>query len=84
MDGRSGIVGRTLESGDWLFPPARKERTVERVEFRILGPLEVVEVGDGARSLGGPKQRTVLAHLILRANRVVPTDRLAHLLLFDG
>ena len=48
------------------------------MEFRILGPLEV-SVGDGAIKLGGPKQRAVLAHLILRANRPVPID-----LLIDG
>jgi serine/threonine protein kinase/DNA-binding winged helix-turn-helix (wHTH) protein len=48
------------------------------MEFRILGPLEV-SAGDGAIKLGGPKQRVVLAHLILRANRPVPVD-----LLIDG
>jgi serine/threonine protein kinase/DNA-binding winged helix-turn-helix (wHTH) protein len=48
------------------------------MEFRILGPLEV-QGADGALSLGGAKQRAVLAHLILRANRPVPID-----LLIDG
>jgi len=48
------------------------------MEFRILGPLEV-SAGDGAIKLGGPKQRAVLAHLVLRANRPVPVD-----LLIDG
>lgn len=48
------------------------------MEFRILGPLEV-SAGDGPIKLGGPKQRAVLAHLILRANRPVPVD-----LLIDG
>jgi DNA-binding SARP family transcriptional activator len=49
---------------------------MEAVEFRVLGPLEV---RDGGRplSLGGAKQRAVLAALILNANRVVPTDQLA-------
>jgi len=45
------------------------------VEFRLLGPLEVV-AGGGAILLGGAKQRVVLAHLLLRANALVPTDRL--------
>ena len=45
------------------------------MEFRILGPLEVV-ADDGAIPLGGPKQRAVLAHLILRANHPVHADRL--------
>jgi len=45
------------------------------MEFRVLGPLEVVGE-DGPVALGGPKQRAVLAHLILRANHVVPADLL--------
>ena len=46
------------------------------LEFRILGPLEVV--GDeGPISLGGPKQRATLAILLLNANRVVSVERLA-------
>ena len=45
------------------------------VEFRVLGPLEVTEQG-AALALGGPRQRVVLAYLILEANRVVSTDRL--------
>ena len=45
------------------------------MEFRILGPLEVVE--DGRRlDLGGPKQRALLAALLLRANEVVSQDAL--------
>jgi DNA-binding SARP family transcriptional activator len=45
------------------------------VEFRILGPLEVVENGR-ALSLGGERQRAVLALLLTRANQVVSIDRL--------
>jgi len=44
-------------------------------EFRILGPLEVSDK-DGVVSLGGPKQRAVLALLLLYAGEVVSTDRL--------
>jgi YVTN family beta-propeller protein len=45
------------------------------LEFRILGP---VEVSDGGRSLplGGPKQRALLADLILNAGSIVSTARL--------
>lgn len=46
------------------------------LEFRILGPLEVVG-DDGPISLGGPKQRATLAILLLDANRVVSVDRVA-------
>jgi DNA-binding SARP family transcriptional activator len=45
------------------------------MEFRILGPLEVVEEGQ-TLSLGGTKQRALLACLLLRANQVVSTDRI--------
>jgi YVTN family beta-propeller protein len=46
------------------------------VEFGILGPLEV-RVSGRAVPLGGPRQRAVLALLLLEANRVVSMDRLA-------
>ncbi len=41
----------------------------------MLGPLEV-RSGDRLLELGRPKQRALLALLLLRANRVVPRDRL--------
>jgi DNA-binding SARP family transcriptional activator len=45
------------------------------MDFRLLGPLEVV--GDeGSLALGGTKQRSLLAMLLLHANQVVSTDRL--------
>jgi hypothetical protein len=46
------------------------------LEFRILGPLEVVD-GRGPVRLGGPKQRATLAILLLSAGRAVSVDRLA-------
>ena len=45
------------------------------VEFRILGPLEVVEDGRTLR-LGSRKQRALLALLVLHADKVVSRDRL--------
>jgi DNA-binding SARP family transcriptional activator len=45
------------------------------MEFRVLGPLEV-DTPDGPLPIGGPKQRTVLAILVLSANRVVIATRL--------
>src|SRR3954452_17802485 len=44
-------------------------------EFRILGPLEVVDE-TGPLLLGGLKQRAVLAVLLLEAPKAVSTDRL--------
>ena len=45
------------------------------VEFRILGPLEVVD-DDRAVVLGGQKQRALLGLLLVRAGQVVSTDKL--------
>ena len=45
------------------------------VEFAILGALEARD-GDRELVLGGPKQRAVLAMLLLEANRPVSRDRL--------
>ncbi len=46
------------------------------LEFRILGPLEVVGE-NGTIQLGGPRQRATLAILLLHANRVVPVEQFA-------
>jgi DNA-binding SARP family transcriptional activator len=45
------------------------------VEFRILGPLEVVDDGRALR-LGSRKQRALLALFVLHAGKVVSRDRL--------
>jgi DNA-binding SARP family transcriptional activator/class 3 adenylate cyclase len=45
------------------------------MEFRILGPLEVWADGRSL-PLGGVKQRSLLAILVLHAGEVVPADRL--------
>ena len=45
------------------------------LEFRILGPLEVLD-GDRPVPLGGRNQRALLTLLLLRANKPVSTERL--------
>ena len=45
------------------------------MEFRILGPLEVVQ-GGRLLALGGPRQRALLAVLLTKANEVVSVDAL--------
>src|SRR5262245_10190307 len=45
------------------------------MEFRILGPLEVVD-GDRPLTLGGGRQRALLALLLTRPNEVVSTDHM--------
>jgi predicted ATPase/DNA-binding SARP family transcriptional activator len=52
------------------------------VEFRLLGPVEVVADG-GAVALGGPKQRALLAELLLRRGSAVPRERLVDALWGD-
>jgi predicted ATPase/DNA-binding SARP family transcriptional activator len=45
------------------------------MEFRLLGPLELATDGSPP-SVGSPKQRALLAFLLLHANEVVSSDRL--------
>ena len=45
------------------------------MDFRILGPLEVLDAGDPVE-IGPRKQRLLLALLVISANRVVTTDRI--------
>src|SRR5919108_870685 len=54
---------------------AKTEQRPTDVEFRVLGPLEV-RSGGTPLPLGGPKQRALLALLLLDANEVVSRDRL--------
>jgi YVTN family beta-propeller protein len=53
----------------------RYGRVTNGLDFRVLGPLQVA-VNGTLLPLGGAKQRAVLALLLLRANEVVPIDRL--------
>lgn len=46
------------------------------LKYRILGPVEVVDER-GPIKLGGARQRSTLALLLLHANQVVPVERLA-------
>jgi hypothetical protein len=46
-----------------------------RVEYRVLGPLEVLVDGRPTK-LAGPRQRAVLACLLAAANKTVPASRL--------
>ena len=53
------------------------------MEFRILGPLEVISDGRSV-DLGGAKQRALLAVLLLHPNEVVSQDRLIDALWEDS
>jgi WD40 repeat protein/serine/threonine protein kinase len=52
------------------------------MRFRVLGPLEV-SAESRSIALGGPKQRAVLANLIVRANQLVPAETLIDLVWGD-
>jgi DNA-binding SARP family transcriptional activator/WD40 repeat protein len=66
-------AGSPLEDGVSFATTTEYRRGMR---FRVLGPIEVSRDGSGPIPLGGPKQRSVLAHLLLRANHLVPTETL--------
>jgi DNA-binding SARP family transcriptional activator len=66
------------------IPSGERKGYRRSVEFRLLGSVEVIEQDNGAISLGGPRQRAVLAHLLLRANNLVPTEVLIDEVWGDG
>ena len=70
-----GRRGGTSRAG-WVMAADAVAAETQVAEFGILGPLEVWWSGR-AVPLGGPRQRAVLALLLLEANRVVSMDRLA-------
>src|SRR3954462_408761 len=65
-----------------LSPRVRDTWTV--LDFRMLGPLEVVDGGDRVLPLAGQKQRALLAVLLVNANTVVSTDALVDALWGDA
>src|SRR5256885_30463 len=69
--------GERVVSGPGRQPPTARLRPGYgcRVEFRILGPLEVVTT-EGPVVVSGAKERAVLAYLLLHTGEVVRTDRL--------
>src|SRR3982751_6131015 len=69
--GRTGSLRGNLGRGD-----GHAERSARgHVEFHLLGPLDVW--ADGVPLLvGAPRQRALLAALLLHPNQVVPVNRL--------
>src|SRR6478672_3734166 len=62
--------------------PGASSSLVRSLSFGVLGPLAVLD-GEVTVALGGPKERTVLAHLLASANRVVPVSALVESLWGD-
>jgi WD40 repeat protein/DNA-binding SARP family transcriptional activator/class 3 adenylate cyclase len=85
LKGLSDTVRVLAIAPEWADVPARMRELAPkqprrrpfggRMQFRILGPLEV-DSGGGPIPMGGPKQRALLAHLIMRANELVPAETL--------
>ena len=69
---RVDVPGQMRSLG--VVRPARRTHR-GAMQFRVLGPLEV-DAGTGPIPLGGPKQRAVLAHLLLHPNQLVPSGAL--------
>jgi DNA-binding SARP family transcriptional activator len=66
--------------GPWHAPRAGRGPAAtggRRVEFRVLGPLEAVDDQGRRAELGGTRERTLLAVLLLAPDAVVPATRLA-------
>jgi YVTN family beta-propeller protein len=65
--------------GAWKRPVAieetRRDNGLTMLEFRVLGPVEA-SADSVPLELGGPKQRAVLALLLLRANEFVSRERI--------
>jgi DNA-binding SARP family transcriptional activator len=70
-----GSAEKSDDAGTILLTDAEGRGVDAGLEFRILGPLEVVKDGRPLE-LGGQKQRALLAMLLLEEGRVVATDRL--------
>ena len=76
----SGTACQTLAATEPMprgvtVPQKFRDGTLTKVLFRILGSLEV-EHGGRLLDLGRPKQRALLASLLVSANHVVSADRL--------
>src|SRR5436190_14460483 len=67
---------RSVANGSNRPLTARRRQCYKRhMEFRILGPLEVVEDGR-AIALDRRRLRALLAYLLLHANELIPSERL--------
>jgi DNA-binding SARP family transcriptional activator/WD40 repeat protein/type II secretory pathway predicted ATPase ExeA len=66
---------RAVSAGEVASQALPLEPEERGLSFRVLGSVEVVDAR-GPVSVGGPKERLVLAHLLARANTVVSLDAL--------
>ena len=73
--GNGAVTAAWSRAARLLYVGLGPARVPTGIDFRILGPLEVLDEGR-AVTLGGSKQRALLAMLLLHANETLSTDRL--------
>lgn len=74
--GQAGAVGLRVPKCPSTMGRSSPDEAVAVVEYRILGSVEVAD-GGLTKDLGGHRERTLLAQLLLSAGQVVSADRLA-------
>ena len=74
VDGRAHVAW-TMQPSNITLTDAARRVVSATMRIRCLGPLGAAEEGRDL-TLGGPKQRLLLAHLVIHANEVVGVDRL--------
>ena len=74
--GVASVRGGDVTAPTQRSPGSGQDRASTRPRFGILGPLQAV-ADDGRRvDIGGPKQRDLLAMLLVQLNQFVPASRL--------
>ncbi|MDX6637741.1 MAG: hypothetical protein QOJ01_1252, partial [Solirubrobacterales bacterium] len=71
MDWRNGVAWRYEQAKKRLY--GEKTHLADKLEFLLLGPVEA-RSGGSSLPVGGPKQRALLALLLLRAGEPVARD----------
>src|SRR5207248_9699684 len=79
---RTRVRLQRFYSHSFVEPPGEVPQMGHAVQFRLLGPVEFRVRGE-PRALGGPRQRAVLAALLLRANEEVRSSQLLELVWSD-
>jgi DNA-binding SARP family transcriptional activator/WD40 repeat protein len=70
------VTALSLRGNRRLYGAVTRVYGRSAVDFRLLGPLEVLDDDGRELSVGTGRQRALLALLVLRANELVPSDRL--------
>jgi DNA-binding SARP family transcriptional activator len=73
--GGTGTDTRSARHDDAAAKPGSGDEMTGTLDFRILGPVQVIADGQPV-PIAGPRQRTVLAMLLLEPQRVISLDRL--------